>query len=57
MFAAPGAAPSASAPGKESRFEQFKQSPAFPVLVHTALFAAGVAFIQSSVIEMLSPQL
>lgn len=55
MFAAPGAVP--SAPAKESKFEQFKQTPAFPVLIHTALFAAGVALIQSPLMEMLSPQL
>ncbi|CAR64399.1 Tom6 [Kluyveromyces lactis] len=56
MFGIPGA-PAPSAPASESKFDQFKQTPAFPVLVHTALFAAGVAFIQSSVIELLSPQL
>ncbi|CDO94955.1 unnamed protein product [Kluyveromyces dobzhanskii CBS 2104] len=56
MFGVPGA-PAPSAPGSESRFEQFRQTPAFPVLIHTALFAAGIAFIQSSVIELLSPQL
>lgn len=57
MFGIPGIPEASAVPSKESRFEKFKQTPAFPVLLHTALFAAGVAFIQSSVIELLSPQL
>ncbi|SCU77770.1 LADA_0A02124g1_1 [Lachancea dasiensis] len=51
-------APGASAPAKkQSRFEQFKQTPAFPVLVNLSLFVAGVAFIQSPLMDMMAPQL
>lgn len=46
------------APAKQpSAFEQFKNSPAFTVAVQASLFAAGVAFIQSSLMDFLVPQL
>ncbi|CUS21773.1 LAQU0S04e00474g1_1 [Lachancea quebecensis] len=51
-------APGAGAPAKKpSRFEQFKQTPAFPVLVNLGLFVAGIAFIQSPLMDMMAPQL
>ncbi|CEP60700.1 Tom6p LALA0_S01e16952g [Lachancea lanzarotensis] len=51
-------APGAGAPAKKpSRFEQFRQTPAYPVLVNLSLFVAGVAFIQSPLMEMMAPQL
>ncbi|AMD19152.1 HBR251Cp [Eremothecium sinecaudum] len=42
---------------KQSRLQQFKESPAYPVLLNLTLFGLGVAFIQSPLIEMLAPQL
>ncbi|ODV95856.1 hypothetical protein PACTADRAFT_2163 [Pachysolen tannophilus NRRL Y-2460] len=42
---------------KKSAFESFKETPAYPVLLNLTLFAAGVVFIQSSAMDMLSPQL
>ncbi|SCV06150.1 LANO_0H23200g1_1 [Lachancea nothofagi CBS 11611] len=51
-------APGAGAPAKKaSRFEQFRQTPAFPVLVNLSLFVAGIAFIQSPLMDMMAPQL
>lgn len=42
---------------QESYLESFTKLPVYPVVVNTALFAAGVAFIQSPLMEMLVPQL
>jgi import receptor subunit TOM6 len=42
---------------KESYFAQIQKTPAFTIAVHAGLFAAGVAFIQSPLMEMLVPQL
>ncbi|SCU85603.1 LAME_0D02014g1_1 [Lachancea meyersii CBS 8951] len=42
---------------KASKFEQFRQTPAFPVLVNLSLFVGGVAFIQSPLMDMMAPQL
>ncbi|SCU92995.1 LAMI_0E12838g1_1 [Lachancea mirantina] len=53
-FGIPGAAP---APKQPSRFQQFKETPAYPILVNVSLFIAGVAFIQSPLMEMMAPQL
>ncbi|SCU85404.1 LAFA_0D15478g1_1 [Lachancea sp. 'fantastica'] len=51
-------APGAGSPAKKaSRFEQFRQTPAYPVLVNLSLFVAGVAFIQSPLMDMMAPQL
>ena len=47
----------AGAPAKESKFEQLTKTPAFTVGWNVALFAAGVAFIQSPLMDMLVPQL
>lgn len=35
----------------------YLNGPARPIIVNTALFVAGVAFIQSSLMEYLAPQL
>lgn len=40
-----------------SKFEQFKQTPTYTIAVNVALFAAGVLFIQSPLMEQLVPQL
>lgn len=48
---------SAVAPKPQSKFAQFKQTPAYPVLVNVTLFVCGVAFIQSSLMDMMAPQL
>lgn len=53
MFA-PQAAP---APAKKlSKFEEFKQTPLYTVGLNAGLFVAGVAFVLSSLMEMLVPQ-
>lgn len=44
-------------PSETSKFEQFRKSPTFTIGVNVALFAAGVAFIQSPLMEMFVPQL
>ncbi|AET40235.1 Tom6p Ecym_5490 [Eremothecium cymbalariae DBVPG len=51
------ASSASSTPKKQSRFQQFKESPAFPVLVNVTLFGLGVAFMQSSLMDMMAPQL
>lgn len=42
---------------QQSTFEQIKNSPAFTVAIQLGLFAAGVAFIQSPLMDFLVPQL
>lgn len=42
---------------EESYLESLRKLPVYPVAVNTVLFAAGVAFIQSPLMEMLVPQL
>lgn len=37
--------------------KDYLNGPARPILVNVALFAAGVAFIQSSLMDYLAPQL
>ncbi|AAS51306.1 ACR080Cp [Eremothecium gossypii ATCC 10895] len=54
-YGIPGAG--ASAPKKQSMFQQFRDSPAYPVVVNLALFGVGVAFVQSSLMDMMAPQL
>ncbi|CAH2445783.1 TOM (translocase of outer membrane) complex component [Komagataella phaffii CBS 7435] len=45
-------------PKKElSKFEQFKETPAYQVGLNVGLFALGVAFIQSSLMDLLAPQI
>lgn len=39
-----------------SRFQQFKKTPIYPVLCNGVLFAAGVWFIQSPLMDLLNPQ-
>lgn len=39
------------------KIQEFKKTPLYSVLLHGGLFVAGVAFIQSSVMDMLAPQL
>ncbi|CAN3357654.1 mitochondrial import receptor subunit Tom6p [Diutina catenulata] len=54
-FVAPGGAP---APAKEAtQLEKIIATPAFAVAWQVTLFAAGVGFIQSSLMDMLVPQL
>ncbi|GMM53445.1 Tom6 protein [Maudiozyma humilis] len=59
MFGMPGlnggfpAAPAAP----KFKFQEFKESPAFTILVNGSLFVAGIAFIQSPIMDMLAPQL
>lgn len=45
------------APKPESKIEQITKTPAFTIALNTTLFAAGVFFIQSPLMEMLVPQL
>ncbi|KAL6940821.1 hypothetical protein ACO0QE_004739 [Hanseniaspora vineae] len=40
-----------------SMFAKFKATPLFTMLSHGLLFAAGVAFIQSPLMDSLAPQL
>ncbi|CUM64720.1 uncharacterized protein PRCAT00002330001 [Priceomyces carsonii] len=47
----------AAQPQESSAFEKFRASPAFTVGLNVVLFAAGVALIQSPVMDMLVPQL
>ncbi|ODV57876.1 Tom6p ASCRUDRAFT_131967 [Ascoidea rubescens DSM 1968] len=39
-----------------SRFQKFKESPAYPVVLNVSLFAAGVWFIQSEIMDLMVPQ-
>jgi len=51
-----GGIPSAPQAPK-SKFQEFKESPAFTIVLNGSLFIAGVAFIQSPLMDMLAPQL
>ncbi|ODV67912.1 hypothetical protein HYPBUDRAFT_152645 [Hyphopichia burtonii NRRL Y-1933] len=42
---------------KESKFQQFKKTPAYTAAVNVTLFAVGVAIIQSPIADYLVPQL
>lgn len=60
MFGMPGMDLEGSSPVSKkpkSKFQLFKESPAYTILVNGGLFIAGVAFIQSPLMEMLAPQL
>ncbi|CCD25390.1 Tom6p NDAI_0F00710 [Naumovozyma dairenensis CBS 421] len=64
MFGMPGMNPTGATigtnngvPSNKSRFQQFKESPAFTVLLNGTLFVAGVTFIQSPLMDMLAPAL
>lgn len=60
MFGMPGMGPEGASPSSnkpKSRFQLFKESPAYTILVNGGLFIAGVVFIQSPLMEMLAPQL
>lgn len=41
----------------KSRFQAFKESPLYTIALNGAFFVAGVAFIQSPLMDMLAPQL
>lgn len=49
----PGQAPSK----EESAFAKFRKTPQFIVGTQVVLFGLGIAFIQSSLMDMLVPQL
>lgn len=60
LFGMPGVgAPGASAVPQppQSRFQKFKESPLYTILLNGTFFVAGVAFIQSPLMEMMAPQL
>lgn len=57
MFAMPGIHGQPESKKPKSKFEEFKESPAYTLLVNGTLFIAGVAFIQSPLMEMFAPQL
>lgn len=53
MFNVPGASPSQP----KSRLQEFRESPMYTIFVNGTLFVAGIAFIQSPLMEMLAPEL
>lgn len=60
MFGMPGMGAQDSTPVSnkpKTRFQLFRESPFYTVLVNGGLFVAGVAFIQSPLMDMLAPQL
>ncbi|KAG0668177.1 protein translocation complex component [Maudiozyma exigua] len=60
MFGMPGlngGIPTQQPQEPKSRLQEFKESPAFTILLNGTLFVAGVAFIQSPLMDMLAPQL
>ncbi|EJS41754.1 tom6p [Saccharomyces arboricola H-6] len=58
MFAMPGAGAGAAVPQQpKSRFQAFKESPLYTIALNGTFFIAGVAFIQSPLMDMLAPQL
>lgn len=58
MFAMPDAgAGAASSQQPKSRFQAFKESPLYTIVLNGTFFIAGVAFIQSPLMDMLAPQL
>lgn len=60
MFGMPGMGPEAASPANDkpkSRFQAFRESPAYTIILNGGLFVAGVAFIQSPLMDLLAPQL
>ncbi|CAR26679.1 hypothetical protein ZYGR_0H05000 [Zygosaccharomyces rouxii] len=49
-------APKAPQPPK-SAFQKFKESPLYTIVLNGGFFVAGVAFIQSPLMDMMAPQL
>ncbi|EJT44129.1 TOM6-like protein [Saccharomyces kudriavzevii IFO 1802] len=47
----------ASSQQPKSRFQAFKESPLYTIVLNGTFFIAGVAFIQSPLMDMLAPQL
>lgn len=47
----------ASSQQPKSRFQAFKESPLYTIALNGTFFIAGVAFIQSPLMDMLAPQL
>lgn len=41
----------------KSTFQKFKESPLYTIVLNGGLFVAGVAFIQSPLMDMMAPQL
>lgn len=41
----------------ESKFQEFKKTPAYTIGLNAVFFAAGIYFIQSSLMDQLVPQL
>lgn len=54
MFAMPNAAPPQQ---PKTAFQKFRESPLYTIVLNGGLFIAGVAFIQSPLMEMMAPQL
>ncbi|CCF57598.1 hypothetical protein KAFR_0C06070 [Kazachstania africana CBS 2517] len=54
MGGIPTSAPSHNA---KSKFQRFRETPAYTMVLNGAFFIAGVAFIQSPLMDMLAPQL
>lgn len=52
---APGASAIPEPP--KSKFQKFKESPLYTIVLNGSFFIAGVAFIQSPLMEMMAPQL
>ncbi|GCF01282.1 hypothetical protein ZYGM_000130 [Zygosaccharomyces mellis] len=40
----------------KSTFQKFKESPLYTIVLNGGLFVAGVAFIQSPLMDMMAPQ-
>lgn len=60
MFGMPGlngGIPTQQPQEPKSKLQEFKESPAFTILLNGTLFVAGIAFIQSPLMDMLAPQL
>lgn len=59
MFGMPGVGAEGAVNNNKakSRFQQFKESPAFTIALNGTMFIAGIAFIQSPLMDMLAPQL
>lgn len=57
LFGMPGLNNAQPPQKPKTRFQLFRESPAYTIIVNGALFIAGVALIQSPLMDMLSPQL
>ncbi|ODQ61348.1 hypothetical protein WICANDRAFT_61905 [Wickerhamomyces anomalus NRRL Y-366-8] len=57
VYARPGASAAPKKSEKESIYSKIVNNPSFPIIFNLGLFAAGIAFIQSPIMDAMAPHL